>query len=237
MAWRNKKSILPSKRRVKRSQTSSSHKVWTSFRLEGTKRHGVFLGSECSFALYSHRNNRRESFIYDRLLNKSLRSLSYSGFLLSPAVSIPVTASNACASAISILLPATTGFPSPPTANCPVRSRCSLILLSIYSLLSSFLWSSSISSADLGNDANLGRSFLRIACSAGSCDKINVVFVVIGVCFAFDPAVTPTRNWCAAGLDVRNERSKSGRFAVCDLVSPSPSADFAASTVDRMDFS
>ena len=160
--------------------------------------------------------------------------ISHSG-LWFPA-NIPATVSNACASAGSILLPAVTGFSSLSTTNCPVRSKCSLILLSMYSCLSSFVYC--ISSADLGNVASLGRSRLSASCSAGSCDKMNVIFVVNGVLFVLDPAAIATCNCCAAGLDVKNvrSRSRSGRRAAF-ASPPFPPADLASCVVDRIVFS
>ena len=120
------------------------------------------------------------------------------------------TFSSAWASELSIRRPATTGTPSSPIASCPARSRCSLIRLSIYSFRSSRFDLVSISLTDLGREANLGRKFSRVACNAGSCERMKVVLVVRGVCLVFEPVSTPTRICRAAGLDVRNDRSSGG---------------------------
>lgn len=64
---------------------------------------------------------------------------------------------------------------------------------------------------------------------------MNVVFVVRGVCLVSVPAVTPTRNCRAAGLDVRNDKSTSG-FEVVAGVPESPSflVELATAAVDRI---
>lgn len=144
------------------------------------------------------------------------------------------TFSRAWASEISIRRPATTGLPSSPMASCPARSRCSLIRLSIYSFRSSRFDLVSIATAEAGKLANFGRSCSRVACNAGSCERIKVVFVVSGACLEFVPASTPTRSWRAAGLDVKNDKSK-GFLGVVFGSSVGPS-DLAVSTVDRIHF-
>lgn len=146
---------------------------------------------------------------------------------------MPATASRARASEISILRPATTALPSPPTVNCPVRSRWSLILLSMYSFRSSLFGSAFIKSEDFGKLSSFGRSCFSTAWRAGSCDRINVVFVVRGVCWESEPAVTPTRNCRAAGLDVKNDKSRSFRGTVAGVFA-SPSF-FATAVVVRIE--
>lgn len=133
----------------------------------------------------------------------------YSTFRL--IVSIALTVSSASVSEGLILRPPTSGCPSPPTFSCPARSRCSLILLSMYSFLSSRIVSIAAGSTGCERVASFGRNCFSILCRAGNCDRIKVVFVVRGVCFACGPVTAPTRRCCAAGPDVRKERSKSGR--------------------------
>lgn len=146
-----------------------------------------------------------------------------------------VTASRAWASDMSILLPATTGSPLVPRASCPARSRCSLILLSMYSFRSSLLVSFSAASLAFGRLANLGRNCFSIICSAGSCDKMNVVLVVRGVCGIFAPEAAPTRNCCAAGVAVKKDRSSPVGAASSSLSGLIDFPPLATATVDRID--
>lgn len=51
----------------------------------------------------------------------------------------------------------------------------------------------------------------------------------------FGPAATPTRNCCAAGVDVKNERSKSFLAVAASLSSCVGFSGLAAVTIERMD--